>query len=123
MLGATMPSTIRIIRAHDFIRVTPNGQLDLEQCRKLLLEIASTSVALGGYEILLDTRGTRTQISKGDLFFLAAELRKRPDAFSRRTAVLCPLERFDRLGSLHFVSKTEDSQSRHSLLSKTQSNG
>ncbi len=93
-----MSSTIRIIRAHDFIKATPEGQLDSETYRKLLLEIASAVTPLGDYEVLLDTRKAHAVMSVADLFFLAAELCKRPGAFARKTAVLSPLERFDHAG-------------------------
>ena len=93
-----MPAIIKVIHAHDFIKATPEGKLDLEESKKLLLEIASASAPLVHYDIVLDTRGARSVMSVTDLWYLAAELgdnfRK---AFSRslKTAVLCPRDRFD----------------------------
>ena len=90
-----MPTDIRIIRARDFIRATAEGELDFQAAQKTLLEIASTAARLVDYEILLDTRKAKIRMSAGDLWFLAAELSKLREAFSRKTAVLCPVEQFD----------------------------
>jgi len=90
-----MPTDIRIIHAHDFIKATLEGQLDFERSKEALLEIAATSSALADYEIILDTRKTQSIMSVIDLWYLALELKKLGEAFSRKTAVLCPLEEFD----------------------------
>jgi hypothetical protein len=93
-----MSSIIRIIRAHDLIKATPEGRVDLAEFRKLILEITSAAASSVDYEILLDTRKARVEVSKTDLFFLASGLCKRLGAFARKTAVLCPLDRFDYAG-------------------------
>jgi len=90
-----MPCSIRIIHAQDFIKATPEGTLDLENSKKLLVEIASGSSTLGDHEILLDTRKAQSALSANDLWSLAAELISFHKVFSKKTAVLCPLERFD----------------------------
>jgi hypothetical protein len=96
--GVTMPVNIRIIHAHDFIKANPEGKLDLEKSKKLLVEIASAAAHLVDYDIILDTRQAQSKMSAVDLWFLAAELSDNfRKAFSRsvKTAVLCPSERFD----------------------------
>ncbi len=93
-----MSSIIRVIRARDLIKANPEGPFDVEKYKQLLMDIASAAAPLGDYEILLDTRKAHVDISKADLFFLASELCKRPDMFARKTAGLCPLERFDHAG-------------------------
>ncbi len=91
-----MPTNLKIIHAHDFIRATPEGPLDFEKSLKLLLEIASVSTPLSDYEIILDTRKAQAEMSVSDLWDLAAELSKLRATFSRKKiAVLCPLEGFD----------------------------
>ena len=90
-----MPTNIRIIQARDFIKATPEGHLDLEGSKKLLMEIASVSAPSADHEILLDTRKARLEMSASALWHLAAELSNLRKAFSGKTAVLCPLERFD----------------------------
>jgi len=93
-----IPETpVRIIRAHDFIRAAPQGELDLKESEKLLKEIASGSAVLADYELILDTRRAQIEMSATDLWYLASELSKLRGTFSRhKMAVLCPLERFDR---------------------------
>jgi hypothetical protein len=90
-----MATNIRIIHAHDFIKATPEGTLDLENSKKLLVEIAADSSTSGDHEILLDTRMAQSAMSAADLWYLAAELISFRKALSRKTAVLCPLDRFD----------------------------
>ena len=90
-----MPTNIRIIHAHDFIKATPEGTLDRENSKKLLVEIAADSSKSGDHEILLDTRQAQSELSATDLWYLAAELISFRKALSRKTAVLCPRGRFD----------------------------
>jgi hypothetical protein len=90
-----MSTNIRIIHAHEFIKATPGGHLDLEKAKKLLMEIASASAPLVDYEIILDTRKAQSVLSVNDLWYLAADLSSLGKAFRRKTAVLCPLEQFD----------------------------
>jgi hypothetical protein len=62
-----MPTNIRVIRAHDFIKVTPEGHLDLKGSRSLLLEIATFAGTLVDYQILLDVRKAQMSVSETDL--------------------------------------------------------
>jgi hypothetical protein len=97
----TMPANIRIIHAHDFIKATAEGKLDLEESKRLLMEIASASAHLVDFDIVLDTRKAESEMSVTDLWQLAAELSDNfRKAFSRsvRTAILCPEQRFDPAG-------------------------
>lgn len=106
-----MSTDIRIIHAHDFIKAVPEGQLDLEKSKKLLMEIASASTPLADYEIILDTRKAQTELSITDLWYLAAELSKLREAFfPKKTAVLCPLEKFDHAGFFALCSKNRGFQ-------------
>jgi hypothetical protein len=90
-----MPTNIRIIHAHDFLKATPEGTLDVESSKKLLVEIAADTSTSGDHEILLDTREAQSALSATDLWNLAAELINYRKALFRKTAVLCPLDRFD----------------------------
>ena len=90
-----MPTDIRIIRAREFIKATPEGHLDLEETKEVLLGIAAASALSGDYDVILDTRDTQSEMSVTDLWELAAELHRFREAFSRKTAVLGPPERSD----------------------------
>jgi len=91
-----MPSQIKVIQATDFIRARPAGELDLEASEELLAAIVKASANLDDYEILVDTRQAEGTLSASDLWFLAQRLVSHRKTFSRKMAVLCPEERFDR---------------------------
>ena len=91
-----MPTDIRIVHAHDFIKATVDGRLDFDESKRLLVEVASTtSTHPGDFGVLLDTRKAQAQMSATELWHLAAELSSLRRSFARKTAVLCPLESFD----------------------------
>ena len=50
---------------------------------------------LHDYEVLVDTRRVKGRLSATDLWTLAEEMVRFRSNFARRTAILCPLERFD----------------------------
>jgi hypothetical protein len=96
--GATMPSDIRIIHAHEFIEATPDGKLDLERTKKMLIEIASASAPSNDYDVLVDTRDAHAEMDAGELWELAAELHKYREALSRKTAVVVAASQSDYAG-------------------------
>lgn len=101
-----MSTNIRIVHAHDFIRAAPEGDLDLEESQRLLMEIASVTAGLVNYEIIIDTRKAQIEMSATDLWYLAAELSSLRKAFFRKkTVVLCPVERFDKAGFFALCAK------------------
>jgi hypothetical protein len=93
-----MPATIKVIQARDFLKVTSSGDsIDLEKSKKALLDIAAAAASLNDFHILIDTRKAQSsKLSVVDLWHLAGELSDHGKAFLRKTAVLCPAERFDR---------------------------
>ena len=90
-----MATDIRIIHAHDFVKATPEGKFDFERSKILLTEIALAASPLGDCQIILDTRKAQVEMSVTQLWYLAVELSNLRKDFSGRTAVLCPLDRFD----------------------------
>jgi hypothetical protein len=93
-----MPSDIRIIHAQEFLQVTPDGQLDLEQTKRVLFEIAMASAPSNDFDIIVDTRSGHLDMDVSDLWDLAAELHRYRKALSRKIAVLVPPERSDYAG-------------------------
>jgi hypothetical protein len=90
-----MPTKLIIIHAKDFITATAEGTLAFEESKKALVHVARAAGPLTDYEILLDTRKVQSRLSTTELWYLAAELATLGAAFRHKTAVLCPLERFD----------------------------
>ena len=93
-----MPTNIRVIHAHSFIRATPEGTLDFEKTREIVLEIASTSLNMDDYDVILDSRKAQSILSVKELWHLATSLGStfRQDfSLPQKTAVICPIERFN----------------------------
>ena len=84
-----MPTHVKIIRPSDFLIATPTGQIDFENSKRLLMTVASATATLDAHEILLDMRHARSELSASDLWHLAAELSRCPDAFPGKIAVVC----------------------------------
>jgi hypothetical protein len=100
-----VPSDIRIIRAHEFIQVSAEGHVDLQQAKAVLREIAWASAPSDNFDVILDTRNVRFEMDAADLWDLAAELHNVSQAFSRRTAVIVSPERADYAGFFALCAK------------------
>ena len=107
------PANVKVIHAHEFVRARPGGVLDLETSEALLLQIARAADGLDRVEVLIDTRRADGQLGAADLWFLADRLANR-HAFSGKTAVLCPIERFDRARFFALLADSKGSTSRRS---------
>jgi hypothetical protein len=83
-----MATKIKIIIASEFIEVTPAGIIDITSSRKLLADIAKAESPPADYELFVDFRGTRSDLSVPDLYELASELSRHGDAFRRKVALL-----------------------------------
>ena len=92
-----MPATIKIIHATDFIKATAEGEIDLEESKRLLVEFVSAT-DLADYELIMDTRKAHSSMTVTNLWYLAAEIGKAGKNLPRKTAILCPRERFDHAG-------------------------
>lgn len=91
-----MPTNVKVIPARDFIRARPDGHAYLDKAEQLLADIAKAGDGLDDYAILVDTREVSGALSATELWTLAEKLVKFRRTFARRTAVLCPLDKFDR---------------------------
>ena len=90
-----MTAKIKIIHAQDFLKATPEGELDFEESKRILLEIASVVVPQDDYDLIIDTRKAHSVMSPNDLWQLSKEISTFGEKFRRKTAVICPRERFD----------------------------
>lgn len=93
-----MPAEIRVIHAHQFVEATPEGDLDLMRTKAVLLEVAAATAPSAECDVILNTLDATSEMSVSDLWYLAAELHRFRDAFSKKTAVVAPSERFDHAG-------------------------
>lgn len=79
---------LQIIKAGDFIKSTPTGDLDMKASKQGLAQIAATGTDLQDYTILIDLRDVNSLMSATDIYELAFELVKYGKTFRRKTAVL-----------------------------------
>jgi hypothetical protein len=86
-----MPTQVKIIRASEFLIVTPEGRIDFDTSKRLLFSITSASTTLATHEVLLDLRSARSGLSATDVWRLAAEFSRRPASHSGKIAILCRL--------------------------------
>lgn len=90
-----MPTNVKVIPARDFIRARPDGHAYLDKAEELLAEIAKAGDGLDDFAILVDTREVSGRLSATELWRLAETLLKFRRTFAKRTAVLCPIDKFD----------------------------
>lgn len=90
-----MPTTVKVIQAKDFVRANPEGHADMAKAEQLLKNIARAGAGLEEFHVLVDTRRSTGALSANELWSLAQQLAQYRHAFGRKTAILCPLERFD----------------------------
>jgi hypothetical protein len=90
-----VPANVKVIHAREFIRAQPDGQAHLDSALQLLKDIAQAGAGLEDFEVLVDTRLVSGRLSATDLWTLAEQLVRFRKTFAHRTAILCPIERFD----------------------------
>jgi hypothetical protein len=88
-------TNVKVIHARDFIRATPQGQVYLDKAEQLLKDIAEAGAGLDEFEVLVDTRHVSGALAATDLWRLADKLVHYRHTFAHKTAILCPLEKFD----------------------------
>ena len=78
----------KIISAKDFLKAKPSGEMDLEQSKKMLGEIATIAEPPADYEILLDVRQAYGNLTFTGVYELVMELGKHRFAYRNKIAVL-----------------------------------
>jgi hypothetical protein len=107
-----MPYNINIIQAREFIRATPNGVLDFEQSKELLIAIAAAAQGLGEYAVLLDLRRATSELSVTDMWYLAKHLNSLHEAHHRKTAVLGTFAQFAHIEFFALAGQNRGAQIR-----------
>ena len=90
-----MSANVCVIHHSDFLRVRADGRADMDTAKSLLAQVAATAASLDEYQILIDIRDVVGQLMPDEACELAASLDQFRGTFLRKTAVLCPRERFD----------------------------
>ncbi len=106
-----MKTTYKLISAKDFIKAHPTGEPDLEQSKKILVELASIAEPPADYEILLDVRDSYGHLSFFDMYELVAELGRQRSAFRNKIAFLSrPDDQFDKAQFLELCARNRGFQ-------------
>jgi hypothetical protein len=83
-----VPVNYKIIQAKDFIKAKPTGEIDLDESKKVLGQIAEMVRLIGDYEILIDVRDAYGNLTQDDLCELVLELGRHREAFRSKIAVI-----------------------------------
>ena len=86
--GAEMTVDIRVVRANDFIRTTPRGDLNLEASCKVIQDLSTVLKYTNHFHVLIDVRDTTVNLSMSELFFLGNAVASSPRLVQSKTAVL-----------------------------------
>jgi hypothetical protein len=78
----------KIISVADFLRAKPSGELDMEQSKKVFIDLAALSEHGTSHDILLDVREVYTNFTFSHMYEIVAELDRHKKAFSNRIAVM-----------------------------------
>ena len=78
----------KIIQAKDFIKVTPTGEIDLKESKKVLGQLADMLGLTGNYELLLDMREAHSNMQQAELEELVLELVRHRNVFQNKIAVI-----------------------------------
>ena len=76
VLSGQIPKDLRpqIIKAGDFIKSTPTGELDMEASMRGLAQIAAAGHDLRDFAVLIDLRDIKPRLSTADVFELGYNL-------------------------------------------------
>jgi hypothetical protein len=108
-----VPTNITIVQTRDFIRARPDGALDLEASRQLLLEVVSALHKAGKHSVLIDTRAAApVRLSTTDLWNLGVAAGTQPALARGRVALLVPLDKQDDAEFFESVARVEGANVR-----------
>lgn len=83
-----MMEDFQIINAKEFIKARPSGEIDLEQSKKILVELACLAKPPVDYDILIDVREVYGNLTLTDMCEFVFELCKHRQSFSNKVALL-----------------------------------
>ncbi len=94
-----MKAEIKFVKTKDFIKTTASGQLNLEQSKIVMAEIARLNAPDDQHDILVDIRDTTSVLTLSDIYELVTELGKHRHSFRKKIAIL--------LGAQHDYDKAK----------------
>jgi hypothetical protein len=92
-----MDLNLRLIQAKDFLIASPTGEFDLENAKRMLVELACENATPGQYDVLIDIRDTSEGLSLPHITELVQMMIDCRDSFRSKLAILTtPGRRFDK---------------------------
>jgi hypothetical protein len=108
-----VPTNITIIQTGDFIRARPDGALDLDASRQLLVDVVAAIRRAGEDNVLIDTRvAAPARLSSTDLWNLGVAVGTQPALARARVALLVPLDKQDDAEFFESVARVEGANLR-----------
>ncbi len=83
-----MKAEFKFIRTKDFLKTTASGELNLEESKRVLHQIAELSQPDELHDMLIDIRGTISVLTLSDIYELVTEVGKMRHSFRKKIAVL-----------------------------------
>jgi hypothetical protein len=83
-----MDLDIRVIQHKEFLKMTPSGEIDLAQSKRLLLRIVSLNKPSSNRDVLLDLRDATDKLSITDITVLVKLMIDHWDSFRNKLAIL-----------------------------------
>jgi hypothetical protein len=83
-----MDLNLRLIHARDFLKTTPEGELDLATSKRLLLKLASENAAPRHFDILIDIRHVTSRLTFMDITELVDMMIEHRESFRSKLAIL-----------------------------------
>jgi hypothetical protein len=108
-----MPTNITFVHTRDFLRARPDGRLDLDASRKLLIDVVSAMRAAEEHSVLIDTRAAApTRLTRADLWKLGVAAGTQPALARARVALLVPPDRQDDAAFFEGIARVEGANVR-----------
>lgn len=108
-----MPLNVRIIDAREFMQVEQDGRFNWEAAKHMLVKMAAASASPTDYEILIDLREAKWDLTGPEMWDVVAELASHTDSFRERIALLAkPGTGFDHAERLEICAQDSGRQVR-----------
>jgi hypothetical protein len=83
-----MMEDFQIINAKEFVKARPSGEIDLEQSKKILIELTCLAKPPADYDLLIDVREVYGNLTLTDMCEFVFELCKQRQSFGNKVALL-----------------------------------
>jgi hypothetical protein len=83
-----MDLDIRIIQHKEFLKTVPNGEIDLEKSKRILLRLASLNNPPSNRDVLLDLRDATNRLTILDITELVELMIKHRDSFRNKLGII-----------------------------------